>query len=58
MAIRPMRPWWEMKNHQSQDVLESTKRVESRLMAIERDLVCVLGLLREIAEVTAQERDY
>ncbi len=57
MIIRG-RPWWEMKNHQSQDVLESTKRVESRLMAIERDLKSILGSVRLIAEVTAHRRDY
>lgn len=57
MIIRG-RPWWEMKNHQSQDVLESTKLVESRLMAIERDLKSILGSVRLIAEVTAHRRDY
>ena len=57
MIIRG-RPWWEMKNHQSQDVLESTKRVESRLIAMERELKSILGSVRLIAEVTAQKRDY
>ena len=52
------RPWWEMKNHQSQDVLESTKRVEARLLVIERELKSILGSVREIAAITAHKRDY
>lgn len=50
-------PWW-VRAPQQMDVLAAISRIEARLIAIERDLVCVLGLLREIAEVTAQKRDY
>lgn len=56
MIIRG-RPWWEMKNHQ-QDVLESTKRVEARLLVIERELKSIFGSVREIAAITAHKRDY